>query len=204
MSMCLPLSAISIHRDIIQFKTTRSLDYLFKVQTIARKQMRLLDYYGNYLNYGLKGFWSDEYFWLDVLSDNDQKFIGDWAYIAVIVAALRGVLPWSRLLSAWVILSLWIHSVQLFFWGILTSILSLLMLLIVPRYPLSGPLPIVILLPILRSYYSAPNPGFTPVFMKPFPTLSRFLATALQLSAFSTTIPQLLLNSGLNKKRKSR
>ena len=55
MAMCLPLSAISIHKDIIQYKTTRALDYLFKIQTIARKQMRLLDYYGNYLNYGLKG-----------------------------------------------------------------------------------------------------------------------------------------------------
>ena len=55
MSMCHPLSAISIHKDIIQYKTTRALDYLFKIQTIARKQMRLLDYYGNYLTYGLKG-----------------------------------------------------------------------------------------------------------------------------------------------------
>mgnify|MGYP006897114281 CR=1 FL=1 len=35
--MCQPLSAIAIHQDIIQYKTTRSIDYLFKIQGIARK-----------------------------------------------------------------------------------------------------------------------------------------------------------------------
>jgi hypothetical protein len=54
LAMCQPLSAISIYRDIIQYKTTRSVDYLAKLQIIARKQMRLLDYYGNFLAYGLK------------------------------------------------------------------------------------------------------------------------------------------------------
>ena len=52
--MCLPLSAIAIHRDIINYKKTRSLDYLAKLQIIARKEMRLLDYYGNFLTYGLQ------------------------------------------------------------------------------------------------------------------------------------------------------
>ena len=55
MGMCLPLSAISIHQDIILYKTGMSLEYLLNIQMIARKQMRLLDYYGNYLTYGLKG-----------------------------------------------------------------------------------------------------------------------------------------------------
>ena len=202
MNMCLPLSAISIHRDIINFKTTRSLDYLFKIQTIARKQMRLLDYYGNFLTYGLKGSGVWWYICLKFikLSRNDQKFMGDWAYIAVIEIPLLGVLPWSKWLSVWVILSLWIHSVQ-FFWGILTSIRSLLMLLITPRYPFRGPLPIVIDLPILRSSSSLPKLGLEPILMFPFPTLSRFLATTLQLSAFSTAKPLVLSNSGLNKKR---
>lgn len=134
------------------------------------------------------------------IHNSDQKFIGDWAYIAVIDRPLRGVLPWSKLLSDWVILSLCIHSVQ-FFWGILTSILSLLMLFMTPRYPFRGPLPIVIDFPTLSSSSSGANPAFTPVFIPFLPTFSRFLATTAQLSAFSTITPLVLSNSGLNKKR---
>ena len=44
----------------------------------------------------------------------DQKFMGDWAYMVVMDTPLLGVFPWSALLSDWVILSLWIHSVQFF------------------------------------------------------------------------------------------
>lgn len=47
--MSLPLSAIAIYRDIMQFKKTRSLDYLATLQIIAQKEMRLLSLYGDML-----------------------------------------------------------------------------------------------------------------------------------------------------------
>ncbi len=79
---------------------------------------------------------------------------------------------------------------MLFFWGTLTYILSLLMLLITPRYPLKGPLPIVIDLPTFRSSSSfAPPPkddeapGFT-ADLKFLPGFLIFDATTTQLSAF--------------------
>jgi len=51
--------------------------------------------------------------------NDDQKFIGDWAYMVVWEIPLRGVFPCSIFDYVWVILSLWIHSV-IFLWGILT------------------------------------------------------------------------------------
>ncbi len=61
----------------------------------------------------------------------------------------------------------------------------------------------VIDFPTLRSSSSSPPKlGFMfPLKRPPFPTFSKFLATTRQLSAFSTTIPLVLSNSGLNKKR---
>jgi len=47
--MCLPLSAISIYRDLIQFKRSRSIEYLAHLQIVAQKEMRLLNTYGSIL-----------------------------------------------------------------------------------------------------------------------------------------------------------
>ena len=79
------------------------------------------------------------------------------------------------------------------------------MLLITPRYPLKEPLPIVIDLPTFSSYsyvLGVPKPGLATLLeLTLLPTFSMVLATTTQLSAFSTTIPLVLSNSGLNKKQ---
>ncbi len=40
--MCLPLSAIAIHRDIQEFKKSRSVEYLNNLQLAACKELRML------------------------------------------------------------------------------------------------------------------------------------------------------------------
>ena len=60
MSSCLPLSAVAIHSDIIQYKMSRSLDYLAKLQILARKSIRLVDFYGNMLGSLLENSKLDE------------------------------------------------------------------------------------------------------------------------------------------------
>jgi hypothetical protein len=49
LGQCLPLSAVSIHRDIQHYKKSRSLDYLGTLQIIAQKEMRVLELYGEVL-----------------------------------------------------------------------------------------------------------------------------------------------------------
>jgi hypothetical protein len=48
-SMCLPLSATSIHKELKEFKKSRAIDYLATLQIIAQKEMRMLSLYGSML-----------------------------------------------------------------------------------------------------------------------------------------------------------
>lgn len=80
------------------------------------------------------------------------------------------------------------------------------MLLMTPRYPLKGPLPIVIDFPTFRSSSSLTPPpkdeeapGLT-ADLKPRPGFFILDATTTQLSAFYTAIPPVLSNSGLKTK----
>jgi len=55
LATCLPLSAVAIHEDIIRYKKSRSVDYLSKLQLLARKSIRLIDFYGRLLNSPFEG-----------------------------------------------------------------------------------------------------------------------------------------------------
>jgi len=80
------------------------------------------------------------------------------------------------------------------------------MLLMIPRYPLNGPLPIVIDFPTLISSSSvAPPPKDVEApglaaDLNPRPVFFIFDATTTQLSAFYTAIPPVLSKSGLKTK----